>query len=67
MNIKKILFSPLINKAALARMIWPEAKDAKVRLAHKMNGKNGRSLSEKENEQIERLFQDLCDCEPSND
>lgn len=63
MNIHKILYSPLINKAALARHIWPDAKDAKVRLAHKMQGKNGRSLTEQENERILEAVQDLCQCD----
>ena len=59
MNPYKILSSPIINKAALARTMWPEVKDAKVRLAHKIAGTSKQRITEKDEQAIIQIIQDL--------
>lgn len=60
MNPYKILKSDLINKAALARYMWPTAKGAKVKLAHKIAGNNKQRITEKDEELIIKAIKELC-------
>lgn len=63
MNTRKILTSPIINKAALARAMWPNLKDAKVRLAHKMKHINKQRITPFDKERIITIMEDLCACD----
>ena len=64
MNPLKILTSPLINRAALARAMWPNVKDAKVKLAQKLSPSNKKQrITEKDEELIIQVIEDLCKCE----
>ena len=63
MNAKKILTHGLINKAALARLMYPNLKDAKVRLAHKMKGLNKQKITEQDEERVIEIIEELCACD----
>lgn len=59
MNPKKILFSELINKAALARQMWPDSKTPKTKLHHKMNEIKGQRITENDELLVIQAMEDL--------
>lgn len=59
MNIDKILKSPLINKSALAKEMFPKLKKPEPYLSKKINGKYGQTLGFKDREEIKRIILNL--------
>ena len=52
MTIKEILSTGLINKAELARKLWPTKKGTSSRLEHKIAETNKQRLTEKDIDSI---------------
>lgn len=52
MTYGKILLSSLINKAELARLMWPGVKSAETKLAHKLGKTNNQRLTDKDKDLI---------------
>lgn len=53
----KILENKLINKAELARQVWPDVKSPESRLIHKMSGE--RNFTKSDIERIEKVLTKL--------
>ena len=59
MNIIKILSSPLINKAQLAKLMFPKLNQPEPYLNKKINNKYGQSIGPKDKAKIIKIFNDL--------
>lgn len=57
-TIKEILNTGLINKAELARRLWPDDKAAPVRLAQKLSETNGQRLLQDEENRIREILKE---------
>lgn len=64
MNIKKILKSPLINKAELSRQMWPGNKNSHSRLSNKIGNMYGQRITPKDESKIIEIIEDLIRDEP---
>lgn len=53
---EQILSSPLTNKAELARLMWPENKNPKIKLSHKLSGTAGQRLTDTDKALIVEVF-----------
>jgi hypothetical protein len=59
MNIPKILQSPIINKSALAKELYPNNKEPGQQLGKKIAGKYRQKLTDSDREKIIKIFSDL--------
>lgn len=59
MDIKKIVNSPLINKSALAKKLWPGNKSPKQHLYNKLNNKGGQTFTPVDRNKCLEIFKDL--------
>lgn len=61
MDVKRILEDALINKSELAKRLWPDQKNPKTHLYHKMKGINGHRITELDAERIREVIKKLCE------
>lgn len=60
-NVKNALNSNLLNKAELVRQMWPDRKYGVQYLNAKIHQRNGKRLTEKDEEQIKQILtKELC-------
>ena len=52
----KIVNSALISNAELARLMWPDNKASKIKLAQKIAGRAGQRLTDQDKALIEAVF-----------
>lgn len=53
---EKALESPLVNKAELARQMFPNNKNAKAYLSDKLAGRQQKRITKKDLEKIEKII-----------
>lgn len=59
MNIDKILSSPLINRSALSKLMYPNNKSHKQYLYNKQHNVQRQSITFKDRELIKKIIADL--------
>ena len=52
----KIINSGLISRAELARLMWPDIKASKIKLAQKIAGRAGQRLTDQDKALMEAVF-----------
>ena len=58
LSVKELLDTGLVNKAELARILWPGDKAAPIRLAQKLSETNGQRLLPDEEVRIREILKD---------
>lgn len=59
MNIDKILNNPLLSRAAIAKQLWPNNRNAGKYIYSKMHNLQGQTLSFADKEKIKKIIKDL--------
>lgn len=59
MTIKELLDTGLVNKAELARRLWPNDKAAPIRLSQKLSETNGQRLLPDEEIRIGEILENI--------
>jgi hypothetical protein len=57
-SAETIINSTLINKADLARRLWPDNKNPDIKLANKIAKRSGQRITEKDEQEIIDIFKE---------